>query len=84
MERDIIDAYFMFMWNAGLKQEFHNIFDGGDTSNPYSLGSHILNQYKELRKEYTGISAPAVFWSEIDRNCQKRIVERAIEWYKRQ
>lgn len=82
MERNIIDAYLKFMWNADIPAEFHEIFDCGVSNNPYSKGSHILYQWTSDCEECGRIGAAAVLWSKLDKGAQEAIVKRAMEWQK--
>lgn len=81
MEERIIHAYMLFMWNADIPREFINIFDGGPSDNPYSLGNHILNKWYECCDNDGRTAAAATLWPELDTETRAKIVSRAMEIY---
>ena len=65
--RKTIDLYFKFMWNRWSYGHSKGIF--GD------LGDHLWDKWLGIRDDYDPISAAAIFWSQIDSNCQTKICE---------
>lgn len=82
MEERIIHAYMLFMWNADIPKEFINIFDGGPSDNPYTLGNHILNKWYECCDNDGRTAAAATLWPELDTETRAKIVNRAMEIYR--
>ena len=61
-----IDTYLKFMWNQWSDEVCFEIF-GED------LGSWLFGKWLGLVAEYGHIGAPAVFWADIDTECQEAI-----------
>lgn len=81
MEERTIHAYMLFMWNADIRSEFCRIFDGGDCSNPYSIGNHIYNKWLDECESVGRTAAAATLWPMLDESTRSQIVAAAIERY---
>lgn len=69
----IVDKYLKYMWNADIWQEFRDIFRPG-------LAEHLINKFETMCERYGRDGAAAIFWQDIDVNCQNKIMERAIQF----
>lgn len=71
--RETVDRYNKYIWNADIWDEFREIF-------PPHLAEHMIRKFEDICELYGRDAAPAILWSQIDENCQARIMERAINF----
>lgn len=68
--RETVDRYLKYIWNADIWSEFREIF------RPH-LAEHMIRKFEDICERYGRDAAPAILWMRIDNKCQSLIMERA-------